>query len=181
MKQILSFIWELFKIVIIALLIVIPIREYVFQPFFVRGESMEPNFHNYDYLIVDELSYHFRPPKRGEVIVFRNPYNPSQRFIKRVVGLPGEKIEIQNGKIKIEKNGKSFYLEEPYLPKNFQTSGQISVQIKQNQFFVLGDNRSASYDSRYFGPIERREIIGRVVLRLWPSSAFAHLIPSLKR
>ena len=98
MKKLLSFIWEIIKIVIIALAIVVPIRYFLFQPFFVKGESMEPNFQNGDYLIVDELSYRLREPERGEVIVFKYPRNISQRYIKRIIGLPGEAVEIKDGK-----------------------------------------------------------------------------------
>src|SRR3989344_304093 len=101
MKSILLFFWEISKIVIIALVIVVPIRYFIFQPFFVRGQSMEPNFQNGDYLIVDEVSYRLRVPQRGEVIVFKYPMNPSQRYIKRIVGLPNEAVEIQDGEISV--------------------------------------------------------------------------------
>jgi len=108
MKSFLSFIWEIAKIVIIALLIVIPIRYFIFQPFFVKGQSMEPTFENGDYLIIDEISYRFRAPQRGEVIVFKYPENPSQRYIKRIVGLPRETIEINDGEgVYLPRRGKS--------------------------------------------------------------------------
>ena len=101
MKNFFSFVWEVTKIVIIAAVIVIPIRYFLFQPFFVRGQSMDPNFENGDYLIIDEISYRFRSPQRGEVVVFKYPEDPSQRFIKRIIGLPGETIEIKNGEITV--------------------------------------------------------------------------------
>src|SRR3989344_8195084 len=101
MRNLLSFIWEVSKIIIIALVIVLPIRYLLFQPFFVKGQSMEPNFEDGDYLIIDELSYKLRDPARGEVIVFKYPNDPSQRYIKRIIGLPGETIEIQNGRVAI--------------------------------------------------------------------------------
>src|SRR4030042_6171778 len=101
MRNLLSFIWEVSKIIIIALVIVLPIRYLLFQPFFVKGQSMEPNFEDGDYLIIDELSYRFREPARGEVIVFKYPDEPSQRYIKRIIGLPGETVEIQSGKVAI--------------------------------------------------------------------------------
>ena len=104
MKSFFLFIWEITKIVVIALLIVVPIRYFLFQPFFVRGQSMEPNFEDGNYLIVDELSFRLRDPQRGEVIVFKYPNNPSQRYIKRIVGLPGETIEIKDGKVIIFEN-----------------------------------------------------------------------------
>jgi len=171
MKGILSFFWELFKTVFLALVIVLPIRFFVFEPFVVKGASMEPNFYQGDYLIIDKLSFHFREPKRGEVIVLRYPLNPKQRFIKRIVALPGEEIAIEGGKVKV--NGKILD-ESKYLPNFVETPGDLEVSLSQNQYFVLGDNRSASFDSRQWGPLQKKEIIGRVLLdfRLKPSFPF---------
>src|SRR3989338_11028918 len=101
MKSTLSFLWEIAKIAVIALVLVVGMRLFVFQPFLVRGASMEPNFHNWDYLIVDEISYRFRDPGRGEVVVFKFPNDPSQRYIKRIVGLPGETVQVQEGQVTI--------------------------------------------------------------------------------
>jgi signal peptidase I len=177
MKNTLSFIWEIIKIVIIALLIVIPIRYFLFQPFLVRGQSMEPNFENGDYLIIDEISYRLKEPQRGEVIVFRYPDQPSQRFIKRIIGLPGETIEIKDGKVMIIKDDQTEVLDESqYLPKGLETKSGIQgdkFSIPDNKFFVLGDNRSVSADSRSWGLLPRENIIGRVYLRIWPFTAFA--------
>ena len=103
MRKIFSFFWEIGKIALVAFVLVAALRLFVFQPFLVRGESMEPNFHNWDYLIVDEISYHFRSPERGEVIVFKFPNDPSQRYIKRIVGLPGETVEVQDGQVTISR------------------------------------------------------------------------------
>jgi signal peptidase I len=173
-KSILYFIWDVVKIAIIALLIVIPIRVFIFQPFFVRGASMEPNFHNYDYLIVDQISYRFSEPERGDIVVFYNPNNPSERFIKRVIGLPGESLKITEGDIYVESQGKGFHLEESvYLPAETFTSGTVKVTMGGDEYFVLGDNRSASYDSRIFGTIKKESIIGKVGFRLWPFRVFA--------
>jgi signal peptidase I len=174
MRRFLTYLWEIFKIALIALVIVIPIREFVFQPFFVRGQSMEPNFHDFDYLIIDEISYHFHNPQRGEVIVFKNPNNPSQRFIKRIIGLPGETVRIEKGKVIIKNDSKTFVLDESsYLPDYIKTPGKIEVTLKKDQYFVLGDNRFSSFDSRSWGPLPKKNIIGRVVLKLWPLSTFA--------
>ena len=176
MKSFLLFIWEILKIVIIAALIVFPIRYFLFQPFFVRGQSMEPNFENGDYLIIDEISYRFREPKRGEVVVFKYPKNPSQRYIKRVIGLPGETIEIRDGKVIISNGEKSQVLDEKeYLSSNLSTPGSIRVWLKWNEYFVLGDNRISSADSRQWGPLLRENIVGRVYLRLWPLTALAKI------
>lgn len=173
-KEIVDFIWETAKIIIIALLIVIPIRYFIFQPFFVRGQSMEPNFHDGDYLIVDELSYRFREPQRGEVVVFKYPRNPSQRYIKRIVGLPGEQIKISEGNIFITTDRGTLVLDESgYLSPHESTSGDSNVFLGKDEYFVLGDNRFASSDSRRWGPLSKNYIIGRVLFRAWPPNALA--------
>ena len=172
MKKILLFAWEIIKIVVIALVIVIPIRYFVFEPFIVKGQSMEPNFKQSDYLIVDKISYRFREPKRGEVIVFEYPQNPSHKYIKRIIGLPGETISIQNGEILIyKKNLDSLILNElNYFPYEVYTRGNIRITLDKNKYFVLGDNRvgMSSYDSRHWGSLPRENIIGKVLFRLLP-------------
>ena len=174
MRGIFVFIWEITKIVVIALLIVIPIRTFLFQPFFVRGESMSPAFENGDYLIIDQLSYRFRDPQRGEVIVFKHP--PSQRYIKRIVGLPGETVEIEDGKVIIYKQEEFYILDESdYLPLDVLTTGEAPISLAENEYFVLGDNRFASSDSRRWGSLTREDIIGRVFLRAWPFTALAKI------
>jgi len=181
MRQILLFIWEVSKIVIIAMLIVIPIRYFVFQPFFVRGQSMEPNFHNGDYLIIDEFSYHFRDPLRGEVVVFKYPNNPSQRYIKRIIGLPGETVEIKEGEINVydEKGIPQILDESDYLPDLKNTPGDLKIRLDKNDYFVLGDNRLFSSDSRCWGTLPEENIIGRVLIRAWPFTALAKIeVPS---
>ena len=178
LKNTLLFFWEISKIVIIALLIVVPIRYFVFQPFFVRGQSMEPNFHNSDYLIIDEISYRFSEPDRGEVIVFKYPNDPSQRYIKRIIGLPGEIVEIRNGEIIIQTGSQQYVLEEAnYLSQFTVTQGDSRISLREGEYFVLGDNRSFSSDSRRWGPVSEDEIVGRVLLRMWPISAFAKIEP----
>jgi len=172
MKKLFTFIWEIAKIVIIAAVIVIPIRYFLFQPFFVRGQSMDPNFENGDYLIVDEISYRFSEPQRGEVIVFKYPEDPSHRFIKRIVGLPGETLEIKDGKVIIYRDGVSQVLDESEYLSNSVTTGDFQITLGENEYFVLGDNRSFSFDSRKFGVLPRDKIIGRVIFRAWPFTAF---------
>jgi len=164
--MILDFIKELLITFLLALIIVIPIRAFLFQPFLVKGQSMEPSFYTGDYLIVDEITYKFRDPKRGEVIVFKYPQNEKQKFIKRVIGLPGEEVEIKGEEL-IVKNEKG---EIVYSEKNSSNSifGNLKIKLEKGEFFVLGDNRAHSLDSRYFGKVKKKEIIGRVVLRLFP-------------
>jgi signal peptidase I len=167
--------WEIVKIIIISLVIVLPIRYFIVQPFIVRGASMEPNFEDHDYLIVDEISYYFRAPLRGESIVFRFPRDPHQFFIKRIVGLPGEKVEIRNGEIYIlnKEFPNGFRLDESYLvPLGRLTRPDFTIILGADEYFVLGDNRDFSSDSRVWGALKRKFIVGRVLFRAWPPAKF---------
>jgi len=154
------------KIFIITILIAICIRIFVAQPFVVNGESMVPTFEHGDYLIVDELSYRFTEPKRGEVIVFRFPQNPSKFFIKRIVGLPNETLEIKNNSVTVTHDGKTLILNEEYI-KNYITQDK-AVILGNNEYFVMGDNRDQSSDSRMWGPVNEELVIGRVLFRFLP-------------
>jgi signal peptidase I len=169
-NQIKDFIWETLKVIIISLVIIIPIRYFLIQPFYVKGASMEPNFYDHEYLIIDEISYRFSEPQRGDVIVFRYPNDRTQYFIKRIIGLPGETIKLNNGKITIinDQNPKGFVLDETsYLSDTF-THGNGEITLAGDEYYILGDNRSSSLDSRSFGPINRNDIIGRAWIRGWP-------------
>ncbi|MBU0531262.1 signal peptidase I [Patescibacteria group bacterium] len=165
------FILEVVQIVIISAAIIIPIRYFLIQPFYVKGASMEPNFFDHEYLIIDEITYRFDDPVRGEIVVFRYPENPSEFFIKRVVALPGETVEITDGKVIIYNNDNpsGIVLDETYLDVD-QTFGKKRVSLNEDEYFVLGDNRDKSLDSRTFGPIRRSDIVGRVWLRGLPLS-----------
>lgn len=170
-KERVNFILEIIKTVIISLAIILPIRYFLIQPFMVDGASMEPNFHNSDYLIIDEITYRFENPERGQVVVFKNPDNTKEYFIKRVIGLPGETVRIQDGKvfIKYVESDNFVEIKEDYLPKNLSTMGVgDDIKVPENSYFVLGDNRSNSRDSRYFGPIPENFITGKVWLRGYP-------------
>ncbi len=166
--------WEIAKVVIISLAIVLPIRYYIAQPFIVRGASMEPNFANSEYLIVDEISYRFGEPVRGDVVVFRYPMDPRQFFIKRIVGLPGERIETRSGRIVVTgADGIPFTLEEPYLPLAYRQIGpDFKIALAADEYFVMGDNRNASSDSRVWGPLKRDLVVGKAFFRVWPPGAF---------
>jgi signal peptidase I len=169
--------FELLKVIVISLLIILPIRYFIIQPFYVKGASMEPTFHDHEYLIIDEISYRFNRPERGEVIVFRYPQNPQEYFIKRVVALPGETVEMIDGEIFIynSANPAGFQLEENlYLSDSVKTYSldEESVTLEDDEYFVLGDNRYASKDSRTFGPLKDSFITGKVLLRGWPFSRF---------
>ncbi len=168
----LIFVWEVLQVVIIALAIVVPIRFFIFQPFIVKGASMEPSFHGGDYLIIDEITYRFREPERGEVVVFKYPLDTSQRFIKRIVGLPGEKVDVDKGRIIITSPlGEKKLLDETLyisIPLSEMQLENASLTLGQNQYFVMGDNRTHSFDSRQWGAMDRKDIIGKVVFRAWP-------------
>ncbi|MFA5729654.1 MAG: signal peptidase I [Candidatus Paceibacterota bacterium] len=173
-KEVLTFLLDSFKILLIALAIVIPIRMLLFQPFMVRGASMEPNYHSSDYLIIDELSYRLRDPQRGEVIVFQYPLDPSYRYIKRIIGLPNETIEIKNGEVYISRAGieeqkidESLYLSSK-TQEEWKNTSYGPLALKQNEYFVMGDNRNNSSDSRVWGVLPIKNITGRVLLRLSP-------------
>lgn len=182
-----NFLLEIIKVFVLAVVIIVPIRFFLLQPFFVKGASMEPNFMDGQYLIVNELGYKktelkignttlfdvepFKELQRGDIVVFRYPLDPSQFFIKRVIGLPGEKIKIQNGQVTIfnQDNPSGFILDESaYLSSDVYTSGDLAVQLGNNEYFMMGDNRTQSHDSRAFGAVNKGLVVGKVLLRAFP-------------
>ena len=169
-QEILAFIWETIKLVIVSLLIIIPVRYFLIQPFFVKGASMENTFHDGDYILIDEISYRFQDPVRGDITVFRFPQDQSQFFIKRVIGLPGETIEVKDNTVTIfnrqQPNG--FRLAESYLSDGQITFGNLHIVLSDKEYFVMGDNRLHSSDSRSWGTLPRPLITGRVFFRAWP-------------
>lgn len=169
-KVALELLLELIQVAAVSLAIIIPIRYFLIQPFYVKGASMEPNFFDHEYLIIDELSYRFNEPARGDIVVFRYPNDPKQYFIKRIIALPGETVEIAAGKVKVfnQEHPNGFYLlEDEYLDQEF-TATTRTTTLKSDEFFVMGDNRVSSLDSRYFGPVKRSAVVGKVWLRGWP-------------
>jgi len=171
-KNFFSYVLELIKVVVISLAIIIPVRYYLIQPFYVKGASMEPNFYDKEYLIIDEISYRFSKPERGDIIVFKYPRNPEEYFIKRIIGLPGEKVQIKDGFAYIynQENPLGVKLEETYLPAGEKTYGlnEETITLSSSEYYVLGDNRNSSKDSRSFGPVDKKLITGKVLLRGWP-------------
>jgi len=179
--------FELLKVLLFAAIIIIPVKTFFFQPFFVEGASMEPSFSGGDYLIVNEFGYKktevrlgdnlqfsvepFRDLSRFDAVVFKYPRNPSQYFIKRVIGLPGETVQIRNSKITIYNAAHpgGFLLDDRmYLSPKTVTAETITTELKSDEYFVMGDNRPNSYDSRAIGPIPGDKIIGKVSVRVWP-------------
>lgn len=162
--------WDLVRFAIIACIIVIPIRMFVAQPFLVNGSSMVPTFHNGDYLIIDELTYRFNDPKRGDVVVFRYPFDPKRHFIKRIIGLPNETVIFKDGGviIKNDTHPEGLPLSEPYISNPVVLNA--SYTLGPDEYFVMGDNRPASSDSRSWGSLKRELITGRTLVRLFPIS-----------
>jgi signal peptidase I len=169
-------VWETVRFLLISFAVVIPLRIFVAQPFIVSGASMDPTFYNGQYLIVDELSYNIGNPDRGDVVVFKYPKNPSQYFIKRIIGLPGETVSIDaSGYVSIkDKDGAvKLKLTEPYVayPKD-----DVSLRtLGDGEYFVMGDNRAGSFDSRAWGPVPRNLIVGKAFLRLFPLNSLSVL------
>lgn len=170
MEQKESFIKEIVKFTILALVIVVPIRLFIAQPFIVSGASMDPTFETGQYLIVDQLSYHISEPKRGEVVIFKYPLNTTQYFIKRIIGLPGETVSMNDGILTITNadNPSGFVLEEPYITEDHRTNNTFRTILGDNEYFVMGDNRPQSSDSRIWGPLDRKYIVGTPFVRLLP-------------
>lgn len=177
LKFVFNFIWEMIKVVIISLAIIVPIRMFVVQPFIVDGASMEPNFHQGEYLVVDEISYRFADIKRGDVIIFHPPKNPQVYYIKRVIALPGEAIEFKQGKIIIyndqHPDGSTLDESNYLIGAGSIITEKPKFTLIDNQYYVVGDNRSNSLDSRSFGPIDDSEVRGKVLLRALPLERFS--------
>lgn len=168
LKNLTNQVKEIFEVAIIAAVIVLPIRMFIFQPFIVSGASMEPTFYTGDYLIIDEISYRFNEPQRGDVIVFEYPNDPSQKFIKRIIGLPGETIEVVDGKVYLIKDSEKIQIQEDaYLGKGAETPYDKKMTLNDSQYFVMGDNRIASYDSRRWGALPEDLIIGKAAFKIF--------------
>ncbi len=173
-QEALAFIWETVKVVVISLAIIIPVRYFLVQPFFVKGASMEHTFEDGDYILIDEIGYRFHEPARGDVLVFRYPEDQTQFFIKRIIGMPNETVEIKNDQVKIynPQYPKGVVLDELYLSAGQHTLGDMRVKLDPNEYFMMGDNRLQSSDSRRWGPLNKSLITGRAFVRAWPVSKF---------
>lgn len=166
------YIWESFKVLAVAGITVFLIRYFLFKPFYVKGMSMEPTFQENDYLIIDELSYRLRSPVRGEVVVFKHFDVEKDYYLKRVIGLPGERVKVADGKVTVynQSHPEGIIIQESYLDKDLITLGEKNISLGSDEYFVLGDNRMNSFDSRKFGAVDRDLFVGRVIVRGWPLS-----------
>lgn len=163
--------FSLLWFIVTVLAIVLPIRFFVAKPFIVSGTSMYPNFDSWHYLIVDEFTYLFlHEPQRGDVVVMKYPLDTSRYFIKRVIGLPGETVHISGSTVSIvnAEHPEGFTLAETYVDPDNVATNEMSVTLRESDYFVMGDNRRASADSRYWGPLPREDIVGRAFVRLFP-------------
>lgn len=172
LSKVALFFLEIIKIAVLAGVTIGLVRFFLFKPFYVKGQSMEPTFYERDYLIIDEISYRFRIPERGEVIVFKSPIN-TDYYLKRIIALPGERVKVENNTVIVynEENPRGWVLPEVYLQE--ETPGSISITLGADEYFVLGDNRDSSFDSRRFGAVKKSTIVGRVWFRGWPFSRAA--------
>ncbi len=163
---------EIVKFTLIAVFITIIFRTYIAQPFIVSGGSMDPTFRDKQYLIVDQLTYRLEEPKRSDVVIFRYPNNPKVFYIKRVIGLPGEKVVVKNGIINItnSENPDGVVIDDKYVEESRRSADDFTVTLREGEYFVMGDNRRESSDSRSWGPLEKKYIMGRPILRLFPIS-----------
>ena len=162
--------WELVRFALIAIIIVVPIRIFIAQPFIVSGSSMVPTFQDGQYLVVDEISYILGEPKRDDVVVFKNPNNTKVFYIKRIIGLPGETVDVKSDTNEVlitnKEHPDGFNLDQSFI---VNTGGiDAHMELGANEYFVMGDNRPASSDSRYWGVVPKNLMIGRAFLRLLP-------------
>lgn len=171
--------WELVKYAAVALLIVVPFRIFIAQPYVVSGSSMDPTFKNGDYLIVDQLSKRFEEPERGAVLIIKYPKDPSKFFIKRLVAFPNERVEIRKGVVTVfnDATPNGIVLDDSYVV--YKKGDDFSMQLNDDEYFVMGDNRASSSDSRVWGTLPKKYIVGRPILRLLPIGEIA-VWPGLK-
>jgi len=185
MKEGIKTSWDVLKFLIGVVIVAFLLKSFVFQPFVVEGISMEPSYHDKEYLIVNKIVYIVGKPERGDVMIFRPPDNPSVTYIKRVIGLPGDDVKISQGNVYI--NGQQ--LDEKYLPEGRQTligneeNLTLDKRLSDKEYFVMGDNRSHSTDSREFGVVSKSEIVGKAWIVVYPKQYFGfakHIVYNLQ-
>lgn len=177
LKRLGGFFFDIIQVVVFAVALFLFMYLLLFQPHKIKGDSMQPNYPDGEYLLTDKVTYRFNEPKRGDVVVFAAPTENGDEYIKRIIGLPSETVSIQNGKVYI--NDK--LLEENYLSSTQYTSGgaflgnNSSVTVPNSEYFVLGDNRPYSSDSRSWGFVPKNKITGRAWFIYWPLSKIGNV------
>ena len=158
-----------------AVVLALIVQQFIIRPFIVNGASMDPTLKTGDYLLIDEVSYRLREPERGDVVVFRSPPEPTKFFIKRIIGLPGDTVSIEGSKVTIKnaENPKGFVLSEPFI--THASVNSMTVNVPTDEYFVMGDNRNGSFDSRSWGTLPKANLRGRALLRLLPLKEIDYL------
>lgn len=176
-RRIGAFFLDAIETIVVGLALFVVCYLFLFQIHQIKGGSMEPNFHDEEQILTDKLTYRFRPPQRGEIVIFRAPKNRELDYVKRVIGLPGETIKVADGRVFINQEA----LKESYLTNFVLTNGgsflppNREFSVPENEYFVLGDNRLYSSDSREWGTVNKEDIIGRALIKLWPPLKFGVL------
>lgn len=174
LKRAVAAVFDFLQSIVVLLAIMVMIYLFVMSPQEISGASMEPNFHNGEYILTNKVEYKLHDPQRGDVVIFKSPRNPQIDYIKRVIGVPGDHIRLSRETLFI--NDKT--LLESYIPNTTMTYGGTflgenqEIIVPPGKYFVLGDNRQHSSDSREFGPVAKEEFIGKAFMRYWPFSEF---------
>ena len=169
-KRLGAFFLDILEVIVFAVGIFFFVYLLIMRPHKIKGQSMMPNFPDAEYLLTEKVSYYLHKPQRGDVVVFTPPVSELDEFIKRIVALPGERIMIKSGEVYVNGN----LLKETYIPDDFNTyegsflSEGVEYTVPEGKFFVMGDNREHSSDSRYWGPVTPKEISGRAWVIYWP-------------
>lgn len=169
-KRAVAALFDFLQSIVVVLAIMVMIYLFVMSPQEISGASMEPNFHNGEYILTNKIQYKLENPKRGDVVIFKSPLNKDIDYIKRIIALPGEKVMLKDSALWV--NGKK--VSEPYLAPDVYIFGGsylkegVEVTVVEGMYFVSGDNRPHSSDSREFGPIAKEDFIGKALLRYWP-------------
>lgn len=180
-KNVFGVFWEFIEAIVFALAIFVVVYLFLFQPNQVKGSSMYPTFKDGEYILTDKISYRLGLPKHGEVVVFKSPKNENVDFIKRIIGLPGDTVKISKGKVYLNTKllDESEYLDQSVYtgPESFLAEDQ-EVAVPEGKYFVMGDNRPHSSDSRDFGPVTTDEFVGKVFFRYFPIDRFGKINPA---